>query len=378
MGDRYFDLDLETAVSQLNLLSRDLAAIRSRVAPAPETLAVLRRLDMAKAIMTSSSFAAALSEDVGERSGLSIDYATLIHHLGRGSVFGDAFVNEERLLRVDLEDYADVVGDLLFALGTAEKPGMPTLGTRLINSLGRDLAMRMDMDCLLTVEAVANHALTRMQSTGILDREFLLNEVREILGAFAQPVLDALEEVMPHHLAFHPAFTRDTGVTNQVELARLFESERLPQDGTFFDQRFINYLSANPQSLVAIHWRQFEALVAEWLQREGYEVELGPGRNDGGVDVRAWSASDDRSMPPAIIVQCKRQRENVSKVVVKALWADVYAEKAGSGLVVTTSDLSRGATGVINARAYPVTVANRRQVTDWITAMRRPAAGVVL
>lgn len=333
---------------------------------------------MAKAIMTSSSFATALSEDVGERSGLSIDHATLVHHLGDRSVFGDAFVTEERLLRVDLVDYADVVGDLLFAFGTVEKPGMPTLGTRLIDSLGLDLAMTMDMDRLLTVEAVANHALRKMQPTGILDREFLRNEVDELMGAFAQRVLNALEEVMPYHLAFYPAFTRDTDVTTQVELARLFASERLPEGGTFFDQRFVNYLSANPEKLDAIHWRQFEALAAEWLQREGYDVELGPGRNDGGVDVRAWNASDDRSMPPAIIVQCKRHRGNIGKVVVKALWADVYAEQAASGLVVTTSDLSRGATGVINARAYPVTVANGSQVKKWITAMRKPAAGVVL
>jgi restriction system protein len=333
---------------------------------------------MAKAIMISSSFATALSEDVGERSGLSIDHATLVHHLGDCSVFGDAFVTEERLLRVDLVDYAEVVGDLLFALGTVEKPGMPTLGTRLINSLGRGLAMTMDIDRLLTVEAVADHALRKMQPTGVLDREFLRNEVNELMGAFAKRVLDALEEVMPYHLAFHPAFTRHTHVTTQVELARLFASERLPEAGTFFDQRFVNYLSANPEKLDAIHWRQFEALAAEWLQREGYDVELGPGRNDGGVDVRAWNAPDDRSMPPAIIVQCKRQRGSVGKVVVKALWADVYAEKAASGLIVTTSDLSRGATGVINARAYPVTVANGSQVKKWIAAMRKPAAGVVL
>lgn len=44
----------------------------------------------------------------------------------------------------------------------------------------------------------------------------------------------------------------------------------------------------------------------------------------------------------------------------------------------SSDDLSRGATGVINARAYPVTVANGAQVKKWITAMRKPAAGVAL
>jgi restriction system protein len=64
--------------------------------------------------------------------------------------------------------------------------------------------------------------------------------------------------------------------------------------------------------------------------------------------------------------------------VVKALWADVHAERADAGLIVTTNDISPGAAKVIDARAYPVTVANRNQVTQWLMAMRKPAAGVVL
>jgi restriction system protein len=328
--------------------------------------------------MVSSAFEAALSEDVGERSGLAIDHETLVRHLGENSIFGDAFVTENRLLRIGFADYADVVGDLLFSVGAVDRPKMPSLGTRLIDCLGLELAKTMDIDRLLTVEAVTDHALGKMQSSGVLDRQFLRNEVGDLMGAFASRVMDALEEVMPYHLAFSPGFTRDVEANSQVELARLFASERLPEDGSFFDQRFVNYLGANPELLGSIHWRQFEGLAAEWLRREGYEVELGPGRNDGGVDVRAWRTTDTRDQPPAVIVQCKRQQGSVEKVVVKALWADVFAENATSGLVVTTSDLSRGAADVVKARAYPVTVANGDQVKNWILAMRRPAAGIVV
>jgi restriction system protein len=56
----------------------------------------------------------------------------------------------------------------------------------------------------------------------------------------------------------------------------------------------------------------------------------------------------------------------------------VFAEKASSGLVVTTSDLSRGAAEVVTARAYPVTVANGAQVKNWLSAMRKPQAGIVI
>ena len=56
--------------------------------------------------------------------------------------------------------------------------------------------------------------------------------------------------------------------------------------------------------------------------------------------------------------------------MVKALYADVLAESAGAGLVVTTSDISPGAASDIAARAYPITSANRAQVQQWIAAMR--------
>lgn len=57
--------------------------------------------------------------------------------------------------------------------------------------------------------------------------------------------------------------------------------------------------------------------------------------------------------------------------------ADVLAEGAGAGLVVTTSDISPGAASDIAARAYPITSANRAQVQQWISAMRKPDAGIV-
>ncbi|MFM9587267.1 restriction endonuclease, partial [Streptomyces caniscabiei] len=93
----------------------------------------------------------------------------------------------------------------------------------------------------------------------------------------------------------------------------------------------------------------------EWFQREGYDVELGPGRNDGSIDVRLWQPGAAPGAPPAVIVQCKRQTRKIERIVVKALYADVLAEGAGAGLVVTTSDISPGAARDIAARAYPIT-----------------------
>jgi hypothetical protein len=145
--------------------------------------------------------------------------------------------------------------------------------------------------------------------------------------------------------------------------------------GTFIDQRFIDYLYANLDDIAQIHWRQFERLVAEYLRRQGYFVELGPGRNDDGVDIRMWPAEPQSGQAPLVIVQCKRQRAKIEKVLVKALWADVQANSAGRGLVATTSMLSPGAASTIVARGYGIDVADHDAIGLWLEAMRTPGAG---
>ncbi len=94
----------------------------------------------------------------------------------------------------------------------------------------------------------------------------------------------------------------------------------------FFDQRFINYLSANFDTINQINWRKFEGLIAEFFDRSGFTVEIGPGRNDDGVDVRLWPKTYDNHLPPSMLVQCKRQKEKIEKVVVKVLYADIIKE----------------------------------------------------
>lgn len=161
-----------------------------------------------------------------------------------------------------------------------------------------------------------------------------------------------------------------------IELADLFDrSDTARPSGAFIDQRFIDYLYANLDDVAQIHWRQFERLVAEYLRRQGYFVELGPGRNDDGVDIRMWPTEPQPGQPPLVIVQCKRQRAKIQKVLVKALWADVQATSAGRGLVATTSMLSPGAASTIAARGYGIDVADRHAIRQWLEAMRTPRTG---
>lgn len=165
---------------------------------------------------------------------------------------------------------------------------------------------------------------------------------------------------------------------NILDLDELFSSEKLRADhNKFFDQRYIDYLDKNFERIDNIHWRQFEALTAEYFERLGYIVELGPGRNDDGVDIRLWDKNSIGG-PPLILVQCKRQKAKIEKVVIKALWADIIAENATSGLIVTTASLSLGSQTTLRARAYTIDQVNRITLRKWIEQMRTPGSGVFL
>ncbi|CAN7594113.1 restriction endonuclease [Rhizobium sp. LjRoot254] len=329
--------------------------------------------------MTASGFAASISEDAGERSGLALNREQIIRHLRDDNPLKMELAGENRLLRIGSVDYEDAVGDILYSLGVADEPGMPTLGMRLAHKLGAEWKSSIGVMELLEVEAVANYHLQRRTKVSSLDWNALNADLENAIGQRRHAIMDALLEVMPIHLAHSPFLARDPEIENVVVLSALFECEALPVDGSgFIDQRFINYLSRSPEVLKEIHWRQFEGLTAEWFARSGYSIELGPGRNDGGVDVRAWNSDASAGTPPALIVQCKREKNKVGKVVVKAPWADVHAERAGAGLIVTTNDISPGAANVIKARAYPITAANYHEVRRWLLEMRKPAAGVIL
>ena len=330
---------------------------------------------MGHIIMPSFAFRSALSEDSGVRSGFALTEADMLAHLPtnhhlRAGLEGDV------AMRVGSEDYAETVGDLLFALGATPEPGMPTLGMRMMAILGQDWKSQFTLNEMMTIEAVANHYLS-LRNRGSDEQAAIFSELKAMVDG-KPGALDALIESMTLHLSFSPFFTRDVVGADMIALGVLFASEQLPVDAeSYFDQRFINYLGSQPDRLQDIHWRQFEGLTAEWFQRSGYEVELGPGRNDGSIDVRLWLRDAVPGAPPTIIVQCKRQKRKVERVVVKALYADVLEERAGAGLVVTTSEISPGAANDLHARAYPITVANSKQVQGWIQAMRKPNVGIV-
>lgn len=206
----------------------------------------------------------------------------------------------------------------------------------------------------------------------VLDERFVLRvaeECGEPLDAICNVVL-GLGDWVDRDSIKNPVSADWDGVQ---PLSDLFGGEAAADDDAFIDQKFIDFLAANSDRLDRIHWRNFERLTAEFFRREKYDVKLGPGSKDGGVDLRVWPAGSFCNGPPLMLVQCKRLRsgELVKVEYVKALWTDVQFESAGSGLIATTSQVSPAGKKTSRARAYSLSFAEAEQVNEWIGSMWR-------
>ncbi|WP_312337975.1 restriction endonuclease [Anaerospora hongkongensis] len=182
-----------------------------------------------------------------------------------------------------------------------------------------------------------------------------------------------MDEAQNRSLSFWQKVDRKVwdGVT---PLSDLFKKEISPdKEPILMDQRFIDYLAVNLDKLDRIHWRNFERICAEFFNRNGYHVELGPGTADGGVDIRVWTEDKDRNGPPLILVQCKRYKEGnmVSIECVKAFWTDVEYESAQKGMIVTTSQVAAGGHKVCEARKWELDLVEGEKVRDWLKSMWR-------
>src|ERR1035438_4320053 len=135
-----------------------------------------------------------------------------------------------------------------------------------------------------------------------------LGEVRD--GASAIHVYElmiAVSEMQRREMKFLYTRVRRANWDGAVALDRLFQGEHVPDDpGVYLDQRFIDYLAKNGEDMGRIHWRNFERLTTEFFRRQGYEVDLGRGTKDGGVDVRVWTDRESKAGPPILLIQCKR------------------------------------------------------------------------
>ena len=98
-----------------------------------------------------------------------------------------------------------------------------------------------------------------------------------------------------------------------------------------------NYFGTKPERLERLHWREFEKLVAELLESQGFVVELGPGSADGGVDLRFLQRDPIGDVLTLVQVKKYRKDRKIRLDAVQALHGARMAERADGSMFITTS-----------------------------------------
>ncbi len=153
-----------------------------------------------------------------------------------------------------------------------------------------------------------------------------------------------------------------------------FNRQALEEPNTY--QRIVRYapsvrllqrIREDRISLDSLDWRDFEKLVAELLEEQGYDVELMRGTKDGGTDIVAVTNLEGIGPIKSVWqAKCYKPGNKVGINVVREL-ADVRQEhKASKGIIVTTSYLTRGALDRIRRDTYQLSKVDRDELDKWI------------
>lgn len=137
----------------------------------------------------------------------------------------------------------------------------------------------------------------------------------------------------------------------------------LAEGKKWFDRRRLDR-QTGIDSIRELNWREFESLLAEAFQRQGYSIEhCGAAGPDGGVDLRLVQSGK------VTLVQCKQWRtERVGVNIVRELMGVVSGERAAAGIVVTSGSFTEDAQAF--ARSVPLRLIAGDELTQLIRVLQ--------
>lgn len=188
-------------------------------------------------------------------------------------------------------------------------------------------------------EAPRSHDTLLLISEGPLGRIFGSD------GAFAKeyerPFTELLEKLgywfeMENHYTMSLYPTDDKVREDYLSLYRWQWLKRLAEKKVFeLHGEIFEYFAKYPGDLQRLHWREFEELLDAIFKNQGYYTELGPGRNDGGVDIRLYQ---HKAIPEVVtLVQAKKYKDPIGLGPVTSIFGIAAMERVPKALLATTS-----------------------------------------
>lgn len=134
------------------------------------------------------------------------------------------------------------------------------------------------------------------------------------------------------------------------------------------------HFARRPDDLHRLSWREYEILLHRIFQNQGFQSELGPGRGDGGVDVRLLQR--DPIGDVMTLVQAKKYAPNrkIKLEAVQALHGAATVDGALKSIFVTTSAYEPVAKRFAARTSGSMTLATSDDVAKWCETA---SAGIV-
>ena len=125
------------------------------------------------------------------------------------------------------------------------------------------------------------------------------------------------------------------------------------------------HFARRPNDLHRLHWRDFEVLIARSLRHQGFQVELGPGSNDGGVDIRLMQRAPLGDFLTLVQVKRYAPHRKIDALAVQALHGVAEVEKAHQSLFVTTSAYQPAAKRFADRTSDRMQLATSQDIVQW-------------
>lgn len=125
-------------------------------------------------------------------------------------------------------------------------------------------------------------------------------------------------------------------------------------------------LATRPQLTQQMHWRDFEVLLAQLFDDDGFEVVLTGPSGDRGVDFYAARRAGLGSL--LYVVECKRFRADrpIKPGLVRELRGVVDREQANCGVLVTSSYFDEGAYEEQRTTPHRIALRDLRHIAGWL------------
>lgn len=220
----------------------------------------------------------------------------------------------------------------------------PTINSQWVTS---DIAAAKRMEIpILGLRSNATRDQRRIEPDPILERYEIpiVSGTPEYLSGYLRGINSSFEYSANDGLLEEPGF--------KVSIASLSETLSLE-------------LQKNPKAVRDLSPRQFEQLVAELMEKSGYEVTLTQESRDNGVDIYAVKADSFGRF--LTIVDCKKYREDrkIGIGVVRTMIGTLKIENASHAMLATTSGFTSVSKKFESEHQYLISLRDHSDIVSW-------------